>query len=60
MQPNARVPTVPRSDTLHVVAHLRVAVQRLATLYTVRHLAHVARYLSAVLRETIEAHCLPG
>ena len=49
------VATLSRRHTLHVLGQLRGAVQRLAALDFIRHLAHIFVDLAAVLREAVEA-----
>lgn len=51
------VPGVAGSDTLQVVGHLRNAVQGLALLDLVDHLAHIHINLSLVLGESVETVC---
>lgn len=52
------VARVPVGNALHVLGHLCGAVQRLATLDLVDHLAHVLLNLAAVLARAVEAGCL--
>lgn len=57
VDPDTRVAGLTRGNTLHVLGQLALAVELLAALDLVDHLAHVHVDFTAVLGEAVETVC---
>lgn len=60
VQPHTRVSALATGNTLHVLGQSALAVQRLALLDAVRHLAHVHVDFAPVLGPAVEAVLAAG